>query len=76
MTAPNVHEMLLREVKLLPEALAEEVFDFVLFVKEQHAEETFLWQQVNEARSYRQQNPQEVVTATAAEWDEATRHLE
>jgi len=68
--------MLLREIKLLPEELAEEVFDFLLFVKEHHAEETFLWQQANEWRSYRQKNPQEVVTATAEEWEEATRHLE
>jgi hypothetical protein len=76
MTTPNVREMLLREVELLPEELAEEVFDFVLFVKQQHAEEAFLWRQVNEAQSYRQENPREVITATPDEWDEATRDLE
>ena len=42
MNTLNVREMLLREIKLLPEELAEEVFDFLLFVKEHHAEETFL----------------------------------
>lgn len=76
MTTLNVHEMLLRELNLLPEDLAEEVLDFVLFVKEQHAEEMFLWQQVREAQDYRQQNPQEVISSTAEEWEEATRHLE
>ena len=76
MTTLNVREMLLREVELLPEALAEEVFDFVLFVKEQHAEEVFLWRQVKEAQTYRQENPREVIAATADEWDEATRQLE
>ncbi|MEW6716787.1 MAG: hypothetical protein AB1345_04695 [Chloroflexota bacterium] len=76
MTALNIREMLLREVKRLPESLAEEVFDFVLFVKERHAEEAFLWQQVQETQSYRQKNPQDVISATAEEWDEATRHLE
>jgi hypothetical protein len=75
MTTPNLREMLLREVELLPEALAEEVFDFVLFVKQQHAEEEFLWRQVKEAQSYRQENPREVIAATPEEWDEATRQL-
>ncbi len=76
MTTLTVHEMLKQEVDLLPETLAEEVFDFVLFVKEQRAEDMFLWQQVREAQAYRQQNPQDVITATADEWDEATRRLE
>jgi hypothetical protein len=76
MNTLNVREMLLREVKLLPEELAEEVFDFVLFVKEHHEEELFLWNQANEARAYRQQNPQDVISVTAEEWDKATRHLE
>ena len=76
MNTLNAREMLLQEIKLLPEELAEEVFDFVLFVKNQHAEDAFLWQQVNETRAYRQKNPQEIITATATEWEEATRHLE
>jgi hypothetical protein len=76
MTALNVREMLKREVELLPETLAEEVFDFVLFVKEQRAEEVFLWQQVRETQAYRQRNPQDVITATSDEWDETTRYLE
>ena len=76
MNTLNAREMLLQEIKLLPEELAEEVFDFVLFVKDQHAEDAFLWGQVNETRAYRQKNPQEVITATAAEWEESTRHLE
>jgi hypothetical protein len=70
MTTLNVREMLLCEVELLPGGLAEEVFDFDLFVKQQHAEEAFLWRQVKEAQSYRQENPREVITSTADEWDE------
>lgn len=76
MSILNVREMLLQEIRLLPEELAEEVFDFVLFVKEHREEETFLWEQVNETRSYRLKNPREVITATADEWEKATRHLE
>jgi len=76
MATLTLHEMLKREVDLLPEALVEEVFDFVLFVREQRAEETFLWRQVRETQAYRQQNPEDVSVVTADQWDEATRRLE
>ncbi len=76
MTTLSVHEMLKREVDLLPETLAEEVIDSVLFVKEQRAGAMFLWQQVRETQAYWQHNPQGVIIAAADEWEEATRHLE
>jgi hypothetical protein len=68
MSALTVHEMLQQEILLLPEPLAEEVFDFLLFIKARHAEEDFLWQQIEATRAYRQQHLDEVRTVTADEW--------
>jgi hypothetical protein len=76
MNALTMREMLKQEIDSLPDPLAEEVFDFVLFVKAQHAEEAFLWQQVEETQAYRQQHPQEVMTVTPAEWEERSSYLE
>jgi hypothetical protein len=76
MSTLTVREMLKQEIDSLPEPLTEEVFDFVLFVKAQHAEEAFLWQQVEETRAYRQQHPQEVMTVTSAEWEDVSSYLE
>ena len=75
MTSVSVSELLLQEIQTLPEALSEEVFDFLLFIKARHAEENFLWQKVEEAQAYRGKHPEEVVTATGEEWDQATAHL-
>ncbi len=72
----TVYELLKREIESLPEALAEEAFDFILFMKARRAEESFLWQQIEETRSYRQQHPEEVMTVTSEEWDTFTSHLE
>ncbi len=72
----TVHEMLQQEIETLPPNLAEEVFDFVLFVKARHVEEGFLWQQVQETRAYRQRQKEEVMTVTAEEWDKLTAHLD
>jgi hypothetical protein len=68
--------MIRREVEGLPEALAEEVLDFIVFLKRRRSEERYLWAQVEEAQVYRRRNPQDVVTTTAEEWDEATGRLE
>lgn len=76
MTTSTLHEILKREVDLLPDALAEEVLDFIMFVKEQRLEGTFLWRQVQETQAYRKQNPEDVSVVTTDQWDEATRHLE
>ena len=44
----------------------------LLFVKGRHAEEQFLWAQVEETRKHRAEHPDEVVTATADDWDRLT----
>ena len=76
MSARTVRQMLLDEISALPESLAEEVFDFVLFVRARRAEEEFLWKQVKEAQNYRQQHPEDVMTVTPEEWETLTAHLE
>ena len=72
MSTPTVYEMLQNEIGTLPEALAEEVFDFVMFAKARRAEEEFLWKQVKESHAYRAEHPQEVTTVTPDEWDALT----
>lgn len=76
MRMPDVHETLQREVATLPEPLAREALDLVLFVKARHAEEAALWSKVQEARAHRADHPEEVVEATADEWDAATAHVD
>ena len=51
MATLNTRELLQQEISSLPEALAEEVFDFVLFIKARRAEESFLWEQVEAAQA-------------------------
>ena len=76
MAALMVRERLKYEVEALPEQMAAEVLDFVLFVKARHNEETFLWQQVEATDDRRHQHPEEVQTITAAAWDALTAELE
>ena len=76
MTVQTAQQRLRAEVDSLSEPLAAEVFDFVEFLKARRAEEAFLWQQVGEARRHREQHPEEVLTATAEEWEQVTAHLE
>jgi len=64
MSTPTVYEMLQNEIRTLPEALAEEVFDFVMFTKARRVEEEFLWKRVKESRTYRAQHPEDVATVT------------
>ena len=75
MQPPTIHQLLRREIDTLPDALAESVFDFVLFLKSRHSEEVFLWQQVEATNAYRQQHPEDVQTVTSEEWEQATAHL-
>jgi hypothetical protein len=63
MSALTVYEMLQNEIKMLPEALAEKVFD--LFAQARRAKETFLWKQVKETRAYRARHPEDVTTVKA-----------
>jgi hypothetical protein len=79
----TVHEQIKHEVDALPAELAREVLDFTLFVKarytdadEQRIEEEFLWQKVLEAREYRRQHPEDVMTVTAEEWETLSAELE
>jgi len=69
MAVSSTLEMLRQEIASLPERLAEEVFDFVLFVKARRAEEAFLWEQVEATRAYRRDHPEEIITASADEWE-------
>jgi hypothetical protein len=62
MSTLTVYELLENEIKTLPESLAEEVFDFILFTKARRTEEAFLWKQVKETRAYRAQHPEDVTT--------------
>lgn len=76
MRTTTVHQRLKSEVDLLPDDIASEVFDFLLFVKERRAEEAFLWQQVEATHKYRQQHPEDVMTVTAEEFDKLTAYMD
>jgi hypothetical protein len=71
-----IRERLKYEVEALPEQMAAEVLDFVLFVKARRDEETYLWQQVEAAHDRRLEHPEDVRTVTAAEWEALTAGLE
>ena len=70
MTPTTMRETLKRQLDTWPDELVEYVFDFVQFVvKDEQAEEAFLWSKVEEAHAYDQQHPQEIKTVTAEDWD-------
>jgi len=75
MATGMARDLLKNEVATLPEPIAAEVLDFVLFMKARHAEDAFLWQQVEAARARRREHPEEVTTVTAEEWDAVTANL-
>jgi hypothetical protein len=60
------------EIADLPEPLAQETLDFVLFVKNRHAEEQFLWEKVEETERYRREHPEDVMTVTVEEFERLT----
>jgi hypothetical protein len=70
MATTAMQEILEQEIATLPETLAAEVYDFVMFLKDRHTEEDFLWRQVQAAQEHRREHPEEVITVTADEWDE------
>jgi hypothetical protein len=72
MSTLNACQLLKEQVDLLSDEMAEEVSDFVFFVRARRKEEEFLGQQVQETREHRQQHPQDAVVATAGEWVRAT----
>ncbi|MBX0327507.1 hypothetical protein K2Z83_07420 [Oscillochloris sp. ZM17-4] len=76
MTSQRAQDLLRQEIDDLSESIAQEVLDFVLFVKARRAEEAFLWEQVESAQRHRQAHPDEVQTVDAATWDQLTAHLD
>lgn len=76
MSPPTIHDALRHEIDALPARLAEEVLDFILFVKSRHAEEVYLWQQIETTYAYRTQHPETVTTVTVQEWQEAMAYLD
>jgi len=68
----TVQEALREEIAELPEPLAQEALDFILFMKSRRAEDQFLWSQVEETRRHRADHPEEVMTVSADEWDRLT----
>ena len=69
MTSASIaQKMLQQEILALPENLATEVLDFIQFLKSRRAEDAFLWQQVEAARTYRQEHSGDVQTVTVDEW--------
>jgi hypothetical protein len=72
MSTVNTRELLQREIAVLPDDLLGEVFDFLMFVRERHSEEDFLWEQVEAAQAYQRAHPEDMTIATAEEWEAAT----
>ncbi len=65
MKSPNLREQLQIEIDALPEALAGEVIDFIVFLRDRHAEDTYLWQQVVATYDHRERHPDDVRTVSA-----------
>jgi hypothetical protein len=76
MAQPLVRELLRREIETLPEDLAQEILDFLLFVRARRSEEAQLWAAVEAAKEHRRQHPASVQTVTPDEWDRLTEHLD
>ena len=73
MATVSAQRLLQQEIRALPDDLTVEVLDFVQFLKARRAEGSFLWQQVEETRAYREQHPDEVWTVSADEVLTTTR---
>ena len=72
MNSPSLRDQLRSEIDALPDALAEEVIDFIIFVKDRHAEDAYLWQQVEAAQAHRDRHPEDVRTVTVDELEALT----
>ncbi len=59
--------MLEHEIATLPSELAASVYDFVLHIKAQYLEDTFLWSQVEQALAYHQSYPDQFQSLNADE---------
>lgn len=71
MKAMTIQELLQFEIAQLPDKLAREALDFVMYLRERQSEEEFLWQQAEAALAYQQAHPEDVIVATAEEWEAA-----
>ena len=76
MKSMTVQELIQFEITQLPEKLAREALDFVMYLRERQSEEDFLKEQIEIAQAYRRAHPDEVVTMTADEWETATAPTE
>jgi len=76
MRSMTVQELIQFEIAQLPEKLAREALDFIMYLRERQSEEDFLNEQVEIARAYRRAHPDEVITVTAEEWEAATEPTE
>lgn len=76
MKAMTIQEMIQFEIAQLPDQLAREALDFIMYLRERQSEEDFLKEQVEIARAYRRAHPDEVMTVTADEWEAATAPTE
>lgn len=76
MSTSTIQNMLQHEIATLPDDLAASVYDFVLYMKARYTEDTFLWNQVEQALAYRQSHPEEVQSLSAEEWLHATAYLD
>jgi hypothetical protein len=76
MAEQRAQDLLRREIDDLSDIVAQEVLDFVLFVKARRAEEAFLWEQVEAAQRHRQEHPDEVKTVDADTWNQLTAYLD
>lgn len=72
MKSMTVQEMIQLEIAQLPEKLAREALDFIMYLRERQSEEDFLWKQVEAAEAYQRAHPEDIIIATAEEWEAAT----
>ena len=72
MKSLTVQELIQVEIAQLPEKLAREALDFIMYLRERQSEEDFLWEQVEAAQAYQRAHPEDVIIATAEEWEAAT----
>ena len=72
MKSMTVQEMIQFEIAQLPEKLAREALDFIMYLRERQSEEDFLSEQIKIAEAYQRAHPEDVIIATAEEWEAAT----
>jgi hypothetical protein len=72
MKSMTIQELIQFEIAQLPDKLAREALDFIMYLRERQSEEEFLWEQVEAAQQYRREHPEDVIIMTAEEWEAAT----